>query len=123
MAAEQKQLVWCRYTDRFGRFFAAMADQDNVANAAFGLQAYVATDPPFGPQTRTHRMRHQYYKDPTTLRVARVLVSANVVLSALPATLAVWVPGLATQVTYNLGQTQEEKSRVPSASYNKIDHP
>jgi hypothetical protein len=45
------------------------------------------------------------------------------VLSALPATLAVWVPGLATQVTYNLGQTQEEKSRVPSASYNKIDHP
>jgi hypothetical protein len=68
-------------------------------------------------------MQHIFYKDPTTFRVVRFLCSANVNLSTLPSTINVFVPGLATAVSYNIGLTQNEKIRTAGPSFNKIDHP
>jgi hypothetical protein len=123
MPGEQRQLKWYRYTDNTGRFWAVQSEADWGDSVNSGLTAFNAADPAFGPQTRGHRLRKQFYVDPTTFRVVRYIVGTTAALSGLPATVSVFVPGLATAVTYNKGRAVAEVIRVPGVSNNKIDHP
>lgn len=123
MPAEQKQLIWVRYVDDNGTNRAIMTDADWGQSAASGCTTFNPTDVVFGPQSRMHRTRKVIYVDPTTFRVVKMPVCTAAAYAALPSTTLVWVPGLTTQVTYNLGQKVPEKLRIPRTSSNKIDHP
>jgi hypothetical protein len=63
------------------------------------------------------------YKDPVTLRIVKHPVGTAAAYATVPGSIQVSVPGLATQVTYNLSQKIDEKQRIPGPSYNKTDHP
>jgi hypothetical protein len=118
--ATQRNFKWYRYTDRDSRTWAIRADAEAGDNAAFGLTAFDATDPPFGPQSRRHAPLRAVYQDATTFRT-RVVVVGNPT-ATLPLTLNVSIPGDGATVTYNLSGTLPEKLQKPKASRNLIDH-
>ena len=123
MPGIQANKQWYRYVDNAGRNWAIQADQDWGNSASSGLAAFNSTDPPFGPQSRRHRTRKVIYRDPTTFR-SRVLPVGTVAAdAALPATLSVVIPGIATGVLYDLSGRVPEKLSIAQTSRNLIDHP
>lgn len=122
MAAVQRNFKWYQYTDNKARTWAIRADSEMGDNAAFGLGAFSAADPPFGPQSRRHQPRRAVYQDPTTFRTRVVVVGTSAAEAALPATLSVSVPGETAAVTYNLAGSLPEKLQTAKASRNLIDH-
>src|ERR1700749_1021210 len=102
--ANEPNKQWFRYVSDAGVNFGIMADQDWGLNAASGLAAFNASDPPFGPQSRTHRLRHAVYRDPATFRTVKHPVGTAAAFAALPSTISVQLPGSVTAETYNLAQ-------------------
>lgn len=124
MPAEQRNLQWAHYVDDNGAARAIMGELDWVTSASSGCTNIAGGEVVFGPQTKTHHVRHVIYRDPTTFRTVRYPVCTAAAFAALPTTALVWVPGLATQVSYNLAAKIPEKQRIPqAASRNLIDHP
>lgn len=121
--ATQANKQWFRYVTDGGINCGVQADQDWGNNAASGLAAFNSADMPFGPQSRMHHTRHAVYRDPTTFRSVKHPVGTTAAMTALPATVQVFVPGNATAVTYNLAQRIPEKLRIPGPSRNLTDHP
>lgn len=121
--ATQRNLQWYRYVTDGGTNMGIMADQDWGNNAASGLAAFNATDPVFGPQSRTHHTRKAVYRDPVTFRTIKHPVGTAAALAALPASFSVSIPGLAAPISYNLAQRIPEKMRIPGPSRNLTDHP
>lgn len=122
MPATQANRQWFRYVDDAGRNWAIQADQDWGLNAASGLAAFNAADPPFGPQSRRHHVRKAIYRDATTFRSRSLPVGTAAASAALPATLAVVIPGETAAVTYALAGRVPEKLLIPAASRNLSDH-
>jgi hypothetical protein len=124
MPAEQRNLQWYRYVDDNGANRAIMTEKDWGDSTASGCTTIAGGETVFGAQSKTHHTRKVVYRDPTTFRIIKYVVCTAAAYAALPTTQQVWVPGLATQVTYNLQQRIPEKQRIPtSTSFNKIDHP
>jgi hypothetical protein len=122
MATEPNK-QWYRYVSDGGVNFGVLVDQDWGNNVASGLTTFNAADPAFGPQTRTHRLRHAKYVDPVTFRTVTHPVGTTAAFAALPATISVPLPGSATPATYNLKQRIPEFIRVPGPSRNLADRP
>jgi|SRR5215471_5880238 len=114
---------WFRYVDNTGRNWAIQLDQDWGVSANSGCTAFNATDPAFGPQTRTHRVRKALYVDPATFRTKKVPVCTTAAYAALPSTISVALPGSATPETYQLAQRLDEFIRQPRTSRNLVDRP
>ena len=124
MPAEQKQLQWYHYVDNNGAARAIMLEKDWGDSASSGCTTVTGAEVTWGAQSRLHRTRKVIYRDPTTFRVVKYPVCTAAAYAAVPSTVQVWVPGLATQVTYNLQQKVDEKQRIPTpTSQNKPDHP
>jgi hypothetical protein len=119
--AEQKNRSWFRYVDDQARNWALMADTDWGENAASGLAAFNAADPPFGKQTRLHHPRRITYMDPVTFRTFVGVVGTSGAIAGLPATLAVFVPGNDTAILYSKGSLTGEKLQTPRASRHLAD--
>jgi hypothetical protein len=123
MPAEQRNLQWYRYVDDRGANRAIMTEKDWGDSAASGCTNIAGGEVVWGPQSRNHRLRKVVYQDPQTFRIVKYAVCTAAAFAALPATTQVWVPGLATQITYNLAQQIHENQRIPKAtSFNKPDH-
>lgn len=120
--ATQKNLKWYRYVTNGGVNMGIMCEDTWGDNASSGLAPFNATDPPFGPQSRTHHTRKAVYKDPQTFRTIKHPVGTVAALAALPATFSVSVPGLAAPIAYNLAQRIDEKMRIPGPSRPLADH-
>lgn len=119
--ANEPNKQWFRYVSDSGVNFGIMADQDWGLTAASGLAAFNAADPPFGPQSRTHRVRKALYRDPATFRTVKHPVGTSAAFAALPSTISVPLPGSATPQTYNLALRIPEKMRIPGPSRNLAD--
>jgi hypothetical protein len=122
MAATQANKQWFRYVTNKGVNMSIMADQDWGLNAASGLTAFNATDPPFGPQNRAHHVRKVVYVDPQTFRKRVLPVGTSAADATLPATLAVQVPGETAAITYQMAGLIAEKMRQAGPSRNLLDH-
>jgi hypothetical protein len=124
MPAVQPNKQWFRYTDGASpaRNWACLVDQTWGLNVASGLAAFNAADAPFGPQSRRHRMRAIVYRDPATRRTFTGVVGTAAAMTALPATLAVFVPGEVAAITYNISRRIDEKLLIPQTSSNLLDH-
>ncbi len=120
--ATQKNFKWYRYVDDSGRNWGIRVDSIWGDNVNSGLAAFNVADPPFGPQSRRHRPRVATYTDPTTFRTTECIVGTQAALAALPATLAVIVPGETAAVTYNLTGTRGEKLQKPATARNLGNH-
>lgn len=118
--AQQRNFKWYQYTDNKARTWAIRADAEAGDNAAFGLGAFSANDPPFGPQSRRHQPRRAVYQDTTTFRTRVVVVGTPT--ATVPLTLLVSVPGDGATVTYNLAGDLPEKLQTAKASRNLADH-
>jgi hypothetical protein len=119
--AVQRNFEWYRYVDDNGRNWGIRASNTYGDTAAFGLAAFNAADPPFGPESRRHRVRKAVYRDPATFRTVTIPIGTAAAFAALPATLAVSIEGEADAVTYNLSSKIPEKLQIPSVSRNLAD--
>lgn len=120
---DQLNKSWFRYVDDSGRNWAIQADTTWGGNVASGLAAFNGADPPFGPQSRNHHVRKVVYRDPATFRARVLPVGTPAAMAALPATLAVGIPGQVATVTYNLSARIPEKLRIAQASRHLGDTP
>ena len=121
MAVDQRNFKWYRYVDNKGRNWAIRADATQGDDSAFGLTAFNANDPPFGPQSRRHQPRRAVYQDPATFRTRVIVVGTAAAVSTLPATVSIPVAGSGTNVTYNLAGDLPEKLQTAKASRNLPD--
>jgi hypothetical protein len=121
--AEQEQLQWYHYVDDNGQARAIMLEKDWGDSTSSGCTTISGGEIVWGPQSRMHRVRKVIYRDPTTFRVVKYPVCTAAAYAAVPSTTAVYIPGNATTVTYNLQQKIPEKVRIPTpTSQNKPDH-
>lgn len=120
--AVQRNFKWYRYIDDKARNWALRADAEMGDNTSFGLLAFDATDPPFGPQSRRHVPRRVVYQDPSTFRTRVVVCGSSAALAAAPATISVSVPGNTAAVTYNLAGSLPEKLQTAKTSRPLADH-
>jgi len=114
---------WYRYTANNGTFFAVMVNKQWGDNTAFGLTAFNTADRSWGPQSRLHRTRKLVYQDPATFRTVTITAGTLAVLSAIPATISVDLPGSATAETYNFRRQIDEKTQAPGVSRPLADRP
>lgn len=120
--ANQKNRQWYRYTDNKARNWSMLVDKEWGDNAASGLSAFNANDPPFGPTTRLHRPRRVMYRDPETFRTVVNVVGTAAALASLPGTRNIAVPGSDAPVVYNLAGEIPEKLQVAQQSRNLTDN-
>lgn len=121
MAQESPNRKWWTYTDTHGTTWNKMGKIDAACNAIDGSSAATAGLKNFPAKSRRYQARQAVFIDPATGRSASCIMYTAAAASALSptATLAVWVPGLATQVTYTLDHITPDKTPIKSVSTNK----
>lgn len=123
MARNQKNFQYFTYVDDNGTTWNVRGEDGGAALAIDGHTAFTAGAPVWGRNTRRRHVRYCEATDPTTFRKIRFIVYTAAAFAAISGgdVVSVQVPGLATNVSYNVSAKIAEKQPIAAAARQLAD--
>lgn len=123
MARNQKNFSYFTYLDDNGETWNVRGESGGAGTGVDGSTAFTPGAPVWGRNTRRRHVRYVEATDATTFRKIRFVVYTPTAFAAIAGgdAISVQVPGLATNVGYNVSAKIPEKQPIAGASRHLAD--
>lgn len=123
MARNQKNRSYFTYVDDNAVTWNVLGEDGGAGTGIDGATAFTPGAPVWGVNTRRRHVRHVEATDPVTFRKIKFIVYTPTAMSAISGgdAISVQVPGLATNVAYNVSAKIPEKQPIAAASRHLAD--
>lgn len=123
MARNQKNFSYFTYVDDNGTTWNVRGEDGGAGTGVDGSTAFTPGAPTWGLNTKRRHVRYCEATDPVTFRKVRFVVYTAAAFAAIAGgdAISVQVPGLATNVGYEVSAKIPEKQPIASASRHLAD--